>query len=188
MAKQTFYTAYLLTRAKVNVQTVPEDPFPQVSLDFGGHVVPVRAYFHLLGQLQRQPPQALLYTIKLWPKTNPHGYLVPTSELQSYRALGDPSKETFHALGKLAYVDRDEARFGIQILPNSKGRLKKPFILSLSASLELLEQLPKKGDGVEVWGEFRPRSLRIMVQRFKVVPLPPTPALPAKEAELSPAH
>jgi len=54
-----------------------------------------------------------------------------------------------------------------------QGSLQKPFRLPLVASLELLEGLPERGSGLEVWGELKARSGRLVVTKVQAVALPP---------------
>jgi hypothetical protein len=180
---ESYYCATLMARAHMIVEETEGPYSPQVFLNFGGKVLPVKAYKRLRAYLQEHPPEAVPYTVKLWPKTTPEGYLTANTELRVFKPVEDADPEEFYALGKLTYIDRDEARFGIRILPNPRGMLGKPFLLSIAASLELLESLPEEGAGLEVWGELRPKSLRLMVKRFEVVPLPATrPLVPIPNA------
>lgn len=39
--------------------------------------------------------------------------------------------------------------------------------------MELLEGLPELGSGLEVWGELKPRTGRLVVTRTQAVELPP---------------
>ncbi len=68
------------------------------------------------------------------------------------------------AQGRVAFVDREEGRFGLEVRPNPKGKLKEPFTLTLWAPLSLLEGLPPVGGGVYVEGEARLATRRLVVR------------------------
>ncbi len=71
-------------------------------------------------------------------------------------------------------MDKENALLQIQIHPNpNQGGLKKAFKLPLVANLELLESLPELGSGLEVWGDLKPRTGRVVVNRVQAVSLPP---------------
>ncbi len=116
----------------------------------------------------------------LWPRTNREGVLCIGTQLVKWAAVGTLSGEhAFHALGKLTLVDFKNALLHLQIHPNAKSSLSKPFTLPLVASLALLERLPK-GGGLEVWGELKPRSGRVVVTKARKV------ALPVSKGEVKP--
>lgn len=121
----------------------------------------------------------------LYPRTNVEGYLWRGTMLRFwYDPAEKPEREPgFHALGKLAKVDKKEALLVLQIFPNPEGQLSKPFTLPLIASLELLETLPKAGSGLEVWGELKMKSGRVVVTKAEAVALPPVRARPKQVGE-----
>lgn len=100
--------------------------------------------------------------------------LKDSTQLALCKNVGELSREPgLHALGELVKVDKENALLQLQIHPNEKqGNLHKPFKLPLVASLELLEGLPELGSGLEVWGELKPRSGRLVVTRAQAVLLP----------------
>lgn len=122
--------------------------------------------------------------LRLYPRTDAEGYLWRGTALASWREPTDePPESGLHALGKLLRVDPKEALLVLLILPNPKGRLAKPFALPLVASLELLEALPKLGSGLEVWGELKTRSGRVVVTKAEAVALPPARERPKRVGE-----
>jgi hypothetical protein len=92
-----------------------------------------------------------------------------------HKGVGELGREPgLHALGELVKVDKENALLQLQIHPNEKqGNLHKPFRLPLVASLELLEGLPELSSGLEVWGELKLRTGRLVVTRAQAVLLPP---------------
>ena len=70
------------------------------------------------------------------------------------------------AQGRVAFVDREEGRFGLEVRPNPKGRLKEPFTLTLWAPLALLEELTL-GSGVYVEGEARLKTRRLVAKKVE---------------------
>lgn len=112
----------------------------------------------------------------IWPNTQ-EGRLAKTSKVagfMKYPLPNDAPAPGFYALGCLEAVNLEEGYFELAILPNPKGKLTKPFVLTIWAGLEALEGLPKPGAGVRVQGELRPKSLRLVAHQAEGVPLPPT--------------
>lgn len=134
-------------------------------------------------RLRQAAPDGELH-LRLYPRTDAEGYLGRGTALASWREPTDePPESGLHALGKLLRVDPQEALLVLLILPNPGGQLTKPFALPLVASLELLEALPKLGSGLEVWGELKARSGRVVVTRAEAVALPPVKERPKKASD-----
>jgi hypothetical protein len=69
---------------------------------------------------------------------------------------------------------KENALLQLLIQPNEgQGSLQKPFKLPLVAALELLEGLPELGSGLEVRGELKPRTGRLVKTKAQTVLLPP---------------
>lgn len=105
-----------------------------------------------------------------WPRTDAKGRLervFPLGRLEALEAEGAKERPILSARGRLAFVDREEGRFGLEVRPNPQGQLKAPFTLVLWASLHLLEALPPVGSGVFVEGEARLKTRRLVVRRVE---------------------
>ena len=104
-----------------------------------------------------------------WPRTNGQGLLEKFLRLGRIGApKGDSKGHPFMAAqGRVAFVDREEGRFGLEVRPNPKGRLKEPFTLTLWAPLSLLEGLPPVGSGVYVEGEARLKTRRLVAKKVE---------------------
>ncbi|MCY3290693.1 hypothetical protein, partial [Acinetobacter pittii] len=70
------------------------------------------------------------------------------------------------AQGRVAFVDREEGRFGLEARPNPGGRLQEPFPLTLWAPLAPLEALTL-GSGVYVEGEARLKTRRLVAKKVE---------------------
>ena len=112
-----------------------------------------------------------------WPRTNGQGLLEKFLRLGRIGApRGDSKGHPFMAAqGRVAFVDREEGRFGLEVRPNPGGRLKEPFTLTLWAPLALLEELTL-GSGVYVEGEARLKTRRLVVRRLEPAGLWDDPA------------
>jgi len=104
-----------------------------------------------------------------WPRTNGQGLLEKFLRLGRIGApKGDSKGHPFMAAqGRVAFVDREEGRFGLEVRPNPGGRLKEPFTLTLWAPLSLLEGLPPVGSGVYVEGEARLKTRRLVAKKVE---------------------
>ncbi len=118
--------------------------------------------------LSRASPQQLV--LAFWPRTDEAGTLVPKACTVYQVLLPQGGEGSFRVRGRLAAIDLAEGRFSVEIRPNPKGVLRKTFSLVLQASISLLQSLPPAGTGVEVVGEFRPGSRRLVAR--KAVPAP----------------
>lgn len=146
----------------------------KVAVGLGDKPFPLNLKRKLAAVLMEKPPEGEQSVI-VWPRTDKEGLLGNGTQLALYKNVGELSREPgLHALGELVKVDKENALLQLQIHPNEKqGNLNKPFRLPLVASLELLEGLPELGSGLEVWGELKPRTGRLVVTRVQAVPLPP---------------
>ncbi len=101
-----------------------------------------------------------------WPRTDDQGLLEKFLRLGRIGVFKGDSKghPLMAAQGRVVFVDREEGRFGLEVRPNPKGKLKEPFTLTLWAPLSLLEGLPPVGGGVYVEGEARLATRRLVVR------------------------
>ena len=135
--------------------------------------LPVQVPGWLAGRLQTQAPEGVQRVV-VYPKTDPEGLLNFTSSLGNWgEPKGDEEAGTFHTVAQVVFVDREEARLVVQIHPNPKGNLRKAFKLTFQTNLELLDQVPKRGGGVEVKGVLKTPSKRLVATELRAVPLPP---------------
>jgi hypothetical protein len=174
MAQAFYYHATLCLHAPLIVANDEKGEGIKVALDLGDRQIPVGVKRRLAALLQDKPPEGERGII-VWPRTDKEGRLGNGTQLALYKDVGELDHEPgLHALGELVKVDKENALLQLQIHPNEKqGSLSKPFKLPLVASLELLEGLPELGSGLEVWGELKPRTGRLVVTRAQAVPLPP---------------
>ena len=184
MSTLKYYYATLILKAHLGSRLREGESLVDPVLVLGDHQLPLRAFKSLKTRLQAKPDllgEEVYFS--LFPKTTREGKL---SDLSHVIWLGketeeSKNKEGFKALGELRYVSKEEAFFVLKIWPNPDGRLKKSFNLALLANLDLLESLPPVGSGLEVWGEIKPKSLRIMVTSFEQLDLPPKSKLALAE-------
>ena len=173
MGVMSVYQATLTFRAPLLLYPSRGGADVSLYLPLAGGRLPLTAWHHHRERLRQAAPVGEL-DLRLYPRTDAEGYLWRGTALASWREPTDePPERGLHALGKLLRVDLKEALLVLLILPNPKGQLTKPFALPLVASLELLESLPKVGGGLEVWGELKTRSGRVVVTRAEAVTLPP---------------
>ncbi len=173
MVQPLYYHATLCLHGPI-ILTPDETRGITAAVGIGERHVPVGIKQKIAALLKKQPPQGEQGMI-LWPRSDRSGVLGSGTQLALYKDVGELGREPgLHALGELVKVDKDNALLQLQIHPNEKqGSLNKSFKLPLVASLELLEGLPELGSGLEVWGELKPRTGRVVVTRAEVVPLPP---------------
>ncbi|WP_252973365.1 hypothetical protein [Thermus thermophilus] len=129
--------------------------------------------FLRLPRAHRGRPMAELVGARIrgtfWPRTNGQGLLEKSLRLGR---IGVPRGDgkghpLMAAQGRVAFVDREEGRFGLEVRPNPGGRLKEAFTLVLWAPLSLLEALPPVGSGVYVEGEARLKTRRLVAKKAK---------------------
>lgn len=178
MSQTTFYHATLCLHAPLIVSKDEKRGGIRAAVGLGARQVPVIVKKKLAVLLEDKPPEGEQGII-LWPRTDKEGLLGSGTQLALYKDVGELGREPgLHALGELVKVDKENALLQLQIHLNEKqGGLHKPFKLPLVASLELLEGLPGLGSGLEVWGELKPRTGRVVVTRVQTVPLPPKRAV-----------
>lgn len=129
--------------------------------------------FLRLPRAHRGRPMAELVGARIrgtfWPRTNGQGLLEKSLRLGRIGVpKGDSKGHPFMAAqGRVAFVDREEGRFGLEVRPNPGGRLKEPFTLTLWAPLSLLEGLPPVGSGVYVEGEARLKTRRLVAKKVE---------------------
>jgi len=174
MAQVPYYHATLCLRGLLLVTKDEQRGGIKVAVGLGDKQIPIGTKKKLAALLEDKPPEGE-QAIILWPRTDKEGLLGNGTQLALYKGTGELSREPgLHALGELVKVDKENALLQLQIHPNEKqGNLHKPFKLPLVASLELLEGLPELGSGLEVWGELKPRTGRLVVTKAQAVPLPP---------------
>lgn len=180
MAQMSYYHATLCLHGPI-VLTSDEKRGLTAAVEVGERQVPVGTKQKIAALLKKQPPKGEQGVI-LWPRTDRNGILGSGTQLALYKSVSELGREPgLHALGELVKIDRDNALLQLQIHVNEKqGSLQKPYRLPLVAALELLESLPELGSGVEVWGEFKPRTGRLVATRAQAVPLPPKRVVASK--------
>ncbi len=174
MAQATYYHATLCLHARISLTKDEQQRRTGVTVSLGDKLFPISVKRKLEAFLIKKPPEGEQGLI-LWPRTDKDGQLGSGTQLALYKGFDELGREPgLHALGELVKVDKDNALLQLQIYPNEgQGSLQKPFRLPLVASLELLEGLPELHSGLEVWGELKPRTGRLVVTRAQAVPLPP---------------
>ncbi len=174
MTQAPYYHATLCLHGSLIVTKDEQRGGIKVAVGQGETQIPIGVKRKLAALLEDKPPEGE-QAIIVWPRTNKEGLLGNGTQLALYKNVGELSREPgLHALGELVKVDKENALLQLQIHPNEKqGNLNKPFRLPLVASLELLEGLPELGSGLEVWGELKPRTGRLVVTRTQAVTLPP---------------
>ncbi|MDQ3399319.1 MAG: hypothetical protein M3511_16445 [Deinococcota bacterium] len=174
MAQAPYYHATLCLHGSLVVTKDEQRGGVKAAVGLGDTQIPVSVKKRLAALLEEKPPEGEQGII-VWPRTDKEGLLGNGTQLALYKDVGELSREPgLHALGELVKVDKDNALLQLQIYPNEgQGSLQKPFRLPLVASLELLEGLPELHSGLEVWGELKPRTGRLVVTRAQAVPLPP---------------
>jgi hypothetical protein len=183
MAQAPYYHATLCLHGSLIVSKSEHPEGVKVVVGLSDIQVPVGVKRRLAALLQDKPPEGEQGII-VWPRTDKEGLLGNGTQLALYKSAGElDRKPGLHALGELVKVDKENALLHIQIHPNEgQGSLQKPFRLPLVATLELLEGLPELGSGLEVWGELKPRTGRLVVTKARAVPLPPKRAAAAPTA------
>lgn len=108
-----------------------------------------------------------------WPRTDEEGLLERPllAHIFAQEAPPEAGRPTFRVRGRLLAADRDAARLVVEVRPNPKGRLREPFTLILWAPLALLEELPPPGAGVELRGEYAPRTRRLLAREARAARL-----------------
>jgi hypothetical protein len=184
MAQTPYYHATLCLHGPLLVTEDEKDRGIRVAVAMGDIQIPIGVKRKLAALLEAKPPEGEQGII-VWPRTDREGLLGNGTQLALYKAVGELGREPgLHALGELVKVDKENALLQLQIHPNEgQGNLRKPFKLPLVASLELLEGLPELGSGLEVWGELKPRTGRLVVTRVQAVALPPKRVVEAPAAE-----
>lgn len=174
MSKTTFYHATLCLHGPLIMTRDEESGGIKAAIVVGDKEFPLNVKKKLAALLEDQPPEGEQGII-LWPRTDKEGLLGNGTQLALYKSVSELGREPgLHALGELVKVDKENALLQVQLHPNEKqGSLRRPFRLPLVANLELLEGLPELGSGLEVWGELKPRTGRLVVTKAQTVTLPP---------------
>jgi hypothetical protein len=174
MAQAPYYHATLCLHGSLLITRDEQRGGIKAAIGLGDTHIPIGVKRRLAALLEAKPPEGV-QGIVVWPRTDKEGRLGNGTQLALYKEVGELDREPgLHALGELVKVDKDNALLQLQIHPNEKqGSLSKPFKLPLVASLELLEGLPELGSGLEVWGELKPRTGRLVVTKAQAVMLPP---------------
>lgn len=188
MPENVYYHATLVVNAPLIVYEDKKRGGVKVALGIGDRPFPLIVKKKAVALIEQNLPKGE-QSIILWPRTDKEGLLGSGTQLALYKPLGELNREPgLHALGELVKVDRENALLQIQIFPNEgQGSLKKPFKMPLVASLEVLDDLPTVGSGLEVWAELKQRTGRVVITRVQAVPLPPKrvlePEIPIATAE-----
>ena len=172
-----YYHATLALRAPLLLEEDGESKRLRISIGVGKERLNLLAHQGRVAQLREAPPQGEP-TLVLWPRTDQEGVLCGGTQLATWLNPGEEAhEEAFHALGELVRIDTENAMLMLKLHPNPKGQLKRSFNLPLVTSVAFLEELEKVKvklrTGLEVWGEFKPRTGRIVVTKARPVPLPP---------------
>ncbi|WP_152640278.1 hypothetical protein [Thermus filiformis] len=106
----------------------------------------------------------------IWPRTGKSGTLAWDRSIV-YRAYllkeGEEAKPGFQARGRLLEVNRDDGYLLLEIRPNPQGILKRPFTLTVFASLALMDGLPPVGSGVYLEGDVRLATGRLVARKVE---------------------
>jgi hypothetical protein len=174
MAHAPYYHATLCLHGPLLVTKDDTQGRLKVEITQGDTRIPIGIKRKLAALLEDKPPEGEQGVI-VWPRTDRDGLLGNGTQLALYKDVQVLNREPgLHALGELVKIDKENALLQLQIHPNEgQGSLQKPFRLPLVASLELLEGLPELGSGLEVWGELKARTGRLVVTKVRGVPLPP---------------
>lgn len=174
MTQASYYHATLCLHGSLIVTKDEQHEGVRVALGIGDNQISVGVKRKLAALLTAKPPEGEQGVI-VWPRTDKEGLLGNGTQLALYKGVGELSREPgLHALGELVKIDKENALLHLQIHPNAgQGSLHKSFRLPLVATLELLEGLPELGTGLEVWGELKARTGRLVVTRAQAVVLPP---------------
>jgi hypothetical protein len=186
MAQVTYYHATLCLHGSLIVTKDEQHGGIKAAVGLGDAYIPIGVKRRLAALLEAKPPEGEQGII-VWPRTDKEGRLGNGTQLALYKDVSELDREPgLHALGELVKVDKESALLQLQIHPNEKqGNLSKPFKLPLVASLELLEGLPELGSGLEVWGELKPRTGRLIITKAQTVPLPPRRVTAVPDASAS---
>ena len=168
----SYYFATLTLLSQLEVQPPSGKNPPSVVLHHHDTLILAQVPRWLTDKLAQAPTEVL--RVNLHPKTDRAGILAPTTRLATWsEPKGDEEAGMFHAVGQVVFIDRDEAKLVIRIHPNSKGNLRKAFLLTFQTNLELLAKAPKKGEGIEVKGLLKTPSRRLVATNLRAVPLLP---------------
>lgn len=176
----SYYFAILTLLSPIEVK--PRSTTNPLSVELNHNDTPIPAQVSRLQgkRLELNPPEGVQFTV-IHPRTNRDGLLALSSSLAAWNEPKENEEAgTFHAVGEVMGIDRDEAKLVIRIHPNPEGRLAKAFLLTFQTNLELLDDAPAKGEGVEVKGILKTPSKRLVATTLCAVPLPPI----RKDAEL----
>ena len=166
------YLATLTLLSQLAVRPPSGKNPPKVILHHNDTPVVANVPRWLIDRLSQAPPE--VFKVNLHPKTDRAGVLAPTSRLATWsEPKGDEEAGVFHVVGQVVFVDRDEAKLVVRVHPNPKGNLSKAFMLTFQTNLELLDKVPKRGEGVEVKGLLKTPSRRLVITDLQAVPLPP---------------
>ena len=166
------YLATLTLLSQLEVRPAAGKNPPSVVLHHNDTPVIANVPRWLIDRLNQAPPE--LFKVNLHPKTDRAGVLAPTSRLATWgEPKGDEEPGMFHVVGQTVFVDRIEAKLVVRVHPNPKGNLRKAFVLTFQMNLELLDKVPKRGEGIEVKGLLKTPSRRLVATDLRPVPLPP---------------
>ncbi len=173
MTQATYCHATLCLHGSLVITKDEQRPGVKVAVGLGDAQIPIGVKRKLATLLEAKPPEGEQGII-VWPRTDKEGLLGNGTQPALYKGVGELGRKPgLHALGELVKVDQENALLQIQIPNEKQGSLHKPFRLPLVATLELLAGLPKLGSGLEVWGELKARTGRLVVTRAQAVALPP---------------
>lgn len=108
----------------------------------------------------------------IYPRTLRGSYLADGSVLASAAEIKPTTRPPlFQIAGVLEHVDRDEGHIIVKVHPNPKSALGSSMVLDVCMSLELMDALPKKGEGVQLLGVLKPLTGCLVASKVKTVAL-----------------
>ena len=127
-----------------------------------------RAAKAFLEQHEGDDPLRLL----IYPRTLRGSYLAEGSVLARVSEITPTTlAANFQITGVLEHIDRGEGLVVVTVHPNPKSNLAASMVMDVCMSLELMESLPKKGEGVHVSGVLKPMTGRLVATKVKAVML-----------------
>ena len=173
MSENLYYHATLLLSAPLTVHQ--DKGGKRVTVEIAGKPFPLILKRKMQSVLEANPPGEGELDVILWPRTDKEGLLGSGTQLATYLPAGEAKKaQGLHALGELVKIDREDALIQVQIHPNPKqGSLHQPFRLPLVVSMELMDDLPEIGSGLEVWADLEPTTGQVVLKKVRAVTLPP---------------
>lgn len=158
--------AHAILHARATLDVTPAGVVAVVD----GVRVPLTLAERAARQLAATPPvPGQMYQISLWPRTTQDGVLEEQPVLfQVMLAKAADTKPRLDVAGTVGAVLKEEGLLVVRIDPNTRSNLAQPFALHLWTPLEGLER-QYVGRTVQVYGEWRPRSGRLVATSARQV-------------------